>query len=320
MDIFKGKSHIDNATKFKVWLAFDCPEFRDTKAREWCELVAGLTEKNVSQRKDSDKETWRKCVHTLQKRVGASGAGTADASGKSSHLPSALVKAGAFGSSVAASGLSAAKLHLQAQGAKFMDAHVDSVTNAELEAVKALQLRWITGKGLPLSACDGALFDELIQALRPALKGKLLNSDKIRHNSLLKKAFTELLGAVNEIKKSVGRFAVQLDGWTDINNEYLINCISTVCADHADEPDARSWACRRGPASRSGWSARRAWRCSWPPSSRAWGCASASARPTTCAPSCRRAPPRTAAPSPRRGRTPPTRSGGWRRWSLPHLV
>lgn len=54
VDIFKGKSHIDNATKFKVWLAFDCPEFRDTKAREWCELVAGLTEKNVSQRKDSD--------------------------------------------------------------------------------------------------------------------------------------------------------------------------------------------------------------------------------------------------------------------------
>ena len=227
VDIFQGRAHSDNATKFKLWLAFDCPEFVRTKAREWQTLVASLTEKNVQQRKEEDKAKWRSCRRVAQ-QCGGGGPGSNGDNAKSSHMPSALVKAGAFGSSIASSGLSAAKLQLKAQGVQFMDKFVDSITDAELEALKALQLRWITGKGLPLSACDGELFDEFIEALRPACKNKLLNYDKIRHGSLLKKAFTELVAAVKEVRDKVGIFAVQLDGWTDVNGEYLINCITTV--------------------------------------------------------------------------------------------
>ena len=35
VDIFQGSAHSDNATKFKLWLAFDCPKFMRTKAHEW---------------------------------------------------------------------------------------------------------------------------------------------------------------------------------------------------------------------------------------------------------------------------------------------
>ena len=231
VDIFQGSAHSDNATKFKLWLAFDCPKFMRTKAHEWQTLVASLTDKNVQQRKEEDKATWRSCRRVAQQRGGGGGgvgSGSTGDKAKGSHMPSALVKAGAFGSSISASGLSAAKLQLQAQGLKFMDKFVDSITDAELEALKALHLRWITGKGLPLSACDGELFNEFLEALRPACRNKLLNYDKIRHDSLLKKAFTELVAAVKEVRDKVGIFAVQLDGWTDVNGEYLINCITTV--------------------------------------------------------------------------------------------
>jgi hypothetical protein len=42
VDVFKEKAHSD-ATKFKLWLAFGCPEFIKTKALEWQTLVVGLT-------------------------------------------------------------------------------------------------------------------------------------------------------------------------------------------------------------------------------------------------------------------------------------
>lgn len=45
---------------------------------------------------------------------------------------------------------------------------------------------------------------------------------------MLKKAFSELVAAVNEVKERVGVFSVQLDGWTDINGEYLINAIKVI--------------------------------------------------------------------------------------------
>jgi hypothetical protein len=225
VDIFQKRAHSDHATKFKLWLAFDCPEFMKGKALEWTELVASLTEKNVQQRKESDKATWRSCVRSVQQRAAGRAASACE---HSSHLPSALAKAGAYGGSIAAAGLSAAKVQLATLGAKFMDKYVDSITEVELEALRALLLRWITGKGLPLSCLDGELWDEFIEAIRPACKGKLLNYDKIRRDSMLKKAFTELLAAVNDIKERAGVFGVQLDGWTDANDEYWMNCISTV--------------------------------------------------------------------------------------------
>lgn len=177
VDLYEGKEHSDNATKFKLYLAFNSPGFRSSKAYEWCSLVASLTESNVKSCKEEDKSTWRQCVKAKTQRTdGAAGSGEA----ADSHLPSALARAGAFGGSVLASGLAAARLHLQQHGTKFMDKFVDSISAPELEALKALQLRWILRKGLPLSACDGELFEEFLEALRPACKGKLLNYDKIR--------------------------------------------------------------------------------------------------------------------------------------------
>ena len=43
IDIFQKKAHSDHATKFKLFLAFDCAEFMKSKPLEWAELVAGLT-------------------------------------------------------------------------------------------------------------------------------------------------------------------------------------------------------------------------------------------------------------------------------------
>jgi hypothetical protein len=115
VDVFQKVSHSDNATKFKLFLVFDCPEFMKTKPLEWTELVAGLTEKNVQQRKESDvqqrKATWRQCVRSVQQCA----AGRASAGEQGSHLPNALTKAGAYGGSIAAAGLSAAKLQVLPQ-------------------------------------------------------------------------------------------------------------------------------------------------------------------------------------------------------------
>ena len=179
VDIFQGKP-FNNATKFKLFLAFDCKKFKESKPKEWLDLVAGLSDDNVKTRKAEDRTTHRQCVAAAQKNpVGHGGS-----NGTTSHLGSRTLRAGAFGGSIAASGLSAAKKRLKDQGAQFMSKFVDSVSEPELEALRALQLRWLTGKGLPLSACDGELFDEFIEALRPACKGKLLNYDKIRCEAL----------------------------------------------------------------------------------------------------------------------------------------
>ena len=130
VDVFQKVSHSDNATKFKLFLAFDCPEVMKSKPLEWTELVAGLTEKNVQQRKESDKATRRHCVRSMLQRA----AGRASAGEQGSHLPNKLAKTGAYAGSIAAAGLSAAKLQAAVKGAKFMDKYVDSITEAELEA------------------------------------------------------------------------------------------------------------------------------------------------------------------------------------------
>jgi hypothetical protein len=183
VDIFHGKTHADNAPRAKLFLAFDCPEFMNTRSLEWQQLVADLTEKNVQQRKDADKQTWRRCKQaelerTTTRAPGAGGSGATE--GGDSHLPRLAAQAGAYGGSILCAGLSAATLELKETGRQFLSKHVDSISSEELRAVNALLFRWLTRKGLPLNACDGELFDEIIAALRPSAKGKTLTYDKIR--------------------------------------------------------------------------------------------------------------------------------------------
>ena len=123
VDIFQGKLHAANATKFKLWLAFDCPEFMKSRPLEWQRLVAGLTAANVKPRKTGDHRTWQQCVAAVQTRKsGGSGGGSGGAKGASNHLSTRLVRAGAYGGSIAASGLSAAKLQVKQNGSRFREA------------------------------------------------------------------------------------------------------------------------------------------------------------------------------------------------------
>ena len=54
VDIFMGKA-FGSATKFKLFLAFDCKQFKESKPKEWLTLVAGLTDDNVKARKAEDR-------------------------------------------------------------------------------------------------------------------------------------------------------------------------------------------------------------------------------------------------------------------------
>ena len=53
-NIFTGLKHSQSATKFKLYLAFDCPEFMRQRPLEWQTLVVSLTNENIKTRKAED--------------------------------------------------------------------------------------------------------------------------------------------------------------------------------------------------------------------------------------------------------------------------
>ena len=177
-DIFLDKPHTDNATRAKLFLAFDVPKFREEQPLAWQRLVAGLSKANVSGRKEADRETWQRCK-TAENARAESRLITNAAGGE--RVQNAVADAGVYGGSTYCAGLSAANLQLSALGKPFVALGTDSIAREQVEHINKLLLRWMNSKGLPLNCCDGEEFRDVIKALRPALVGRTLDYDKIRY-------------------------------------------------------------------------------------------------------------------------------------------
>ena len=53
-----GKKHSSNATRFKLYLAFDCKEFKAEQPVEHNKIMRALSEENVKERSKENKATW----------------------------------------------------------------------------------------------------------------------------------------------------------------------------------------------------------------------------------------------------------------------
>jgi hypothetical protein len=181
VDLYEGEAHGSNATRLKVWLAFDSPLFAKQRPASHLQLLRSLERNNLKNCKEEDVRAWEYAQRSVQRAAGGAAAAASGAAGSSdTHLPSALVAAGVYGGSVACVGLPAARLQLAAVGESFMDKFADKVSNAELERLCALQAKWIFGDAVNLTGCDSEDFIAFITALRPAVADNLLTYECMR--------------------------------------------------------------------------------------------------------------------------------------------
>jgi hypothetical protein len=271
VDLYEGKTHSDNATRAKLFLAFKSPMFMNTRQLQWIGVVSSLTSENIKACKPEDKATWELCrTAQLKRTTTVASGGSAAGPAPKDHMPSAIVAAGAYGSSITCAGFPAAELHLRVSGRQFLNKSVDSISREEVDKVNELLFRLMTRMGWPLSAFDSTFWNDVVRALRPAAEGLTLTADMIRcvratavrrgnalsgfpalgfrllarptpdarplmrrclchrRNGLIRKAFGDTVAAVKEIEDKAAGFAVQIDGWTDGNGDYLMQIIKVI--------------------------------------------------------------------------------------------
>lgn len=141
VDLYAGEKHTHNATRLRCWLAFDCPQFEEQQPAAHHKLLLGLKAENIKQRKPADQDRWlaaqKAAAGAAGTGAGASVAGSNGAGPSDSHLPNALVSAGAYASSVICAGKSAAELRLGTKGVqRTLDALVDRIDPAEVEQMQ----------------------------------------------------------------------------------------------------------------------------------------------------------------------------------------
>ena len=96
-----GKKHCSSATRFKLYLAFDCKEFKAEQPVEHNKLLLALSEDNIKVRSKENKAT---LAAAKAAALGRAAATTATASIQESHLPNAVVAAGSYHGSILLSG------------------------------------------------------------------------------------------------------------------------------------------------------------------------------------------------------------------------
>ena len=252
-DLYEGELHKGNITKMKLYLCFDSKLFRQQHGTAWLALMCTLTEGNMEGRaqKLKDEVAMAKAAHARAAEQPAGGSGPANASSAGAGAETSLAQRyGAFATSVAVSGFSAAQMAMEAKGQTFLTDFMDKSTKEEVAMLRQLQSRWMFAKGLPHNVCDGPEFADLLKALRPALAGKLLTRHIIRcvssshffipdgahsahahccrHDNIVAVTYNEVKAAVDEVKASVERFSAEFDGWTAPNKDYLINAVCVI--------------------------------------------------------------------------------------------
>ena len=242
-EVYTNQPLQKNATRVKLFLAFDCAKFKTDNAKAWLELVAGLTEENVATRKQSDKDLWKQCKEQVARQGSARLVAAAAATTTVTGLGSSVASLGAYGGSTYCAGISAAKLRLESLGKAF--AHVKSLSAAEVEEINQLLLRWMCAKAVPLDAVECEEFDDFVESLNAAMRGRTLTGDKVRRENRLKHLYLAIEQAVKELEDKHAFYSIQIDGWTSPTHEYIMQAIKLIAGTpfFATQPTSQGEKC-----------------------------------------------------------------------------
>jgi len=113
------KKHGKNATRFKLYLAFECPQFKEEQPAEHSKLLLGLSADNIKDCSKAAKAQWE----AAKAACGRAATATPSAGVGDSHMPNAVVAAGPLAPAgpAAAGGASLAWLDLAPIGTTFDD-------------------------------------------------------------------------------------------------------------------------------------------------------------------------------------------------------
>ena len=224
-----GKKHSSNATRFKLYLAFDCKEFKAEQPVEHNKIMRALSEENIKERSKENKATWAAAQAAA---LGRAASTTATASFQDSHMPNAVVAAGSYHGSVLLSGYQAAQLRMRASGGQQYGAilpNVDTMSKEEAAVFKDLQAAWIFYDALKLNVFDSPHAKAVFKFLRPSCVTSIMGYETIRYEKRIHKAFLEVQSAVDDIQQKEDLFIALADGWTNNNNgEYLLNTVKVI--------------------------------------------------------------------------------------------
>jgi hypothetical protein len=217
------KKHGKNATRFKLYLAFECPQFKEEQPAEHSKLLLGLSADNIKDCSKAAKAQWE----AAKAACGRAATATPSAGVGDSHMPNAVVAAGPYHGSILLSGYSAAQLRMRASGGQQYNAilpHVDMMSKEEVAVFKDLQAAWIFHDALALNVFNSPYAKAVFQFLRPSCVSSIMDYDTIRRENRIHKAFLEVQTAVDAIQVKEKLFTALADGWTNDNNgDYLLN-------------------------------------------------------------------------------------------------
>jgi len=111
---------------------------------------------------------------------------------------------------------------------RLLESYVDRISQDESSEIKRLISRFVYRTGIPFRVVESNAFHELVKRLRPAFYKCVLPSAKTIAGSYLDFEYNRLKEIGYSYLKSATCYSITSDGWSNLNNEHMVNFIIHV--------------------------------------------------------------------------------------------